>query len=1849
MRLKKCKGTIMLWMVGLLVFQLIGGLPLNAVVRAETAPVVDQKIPKFRADGRPNYVEGEIVVKYKQNGRMRSSMRMNSTFAIESQESLGVKGAELVKVESGQSIDEAITSLKSSGTVEFAQPNYLYYPQVIPTVSDSSWGQLWGLHNTGQSVNGTVGIADVDIDALEAWEYTNLQDEIIVAVIDTGVDITHPDLVGKIWTNPNDTMDDQDNDGNQLVDDVHGWDFANNDNSVFDHAEYDTHGTHVAGTIAAAANAIGVRGVASNVKIMPLKFIDSSGAGSTSNAIKAIEYAIANGAKVINASWGSEANDLALKNAITNSGVLFVAAAGNRTVGANNDVTPIYPASFTSSNIISVAAVDNRGRLASFSNYGALSVDVGAPGVGIYSTFPSSNYAFANGTSMAAPHVAGIAASLFGEKNLTVNEIIELIKSSGTALAELSGKTVTGRMVNIYNSLVTQVSNAAVTLSNQWQAMTSGYTVAFQTGVYGKLIPGDQITMVFPAGTVVPSAISADKILVNGIASGTSAQFVEVSGQSITLHVPAEIGHSTKVSVAINSSAKIVNPLVGSAHRISVSTTADPLPLLSSNYSINFALYSSGKSYTTAFLFWKAPTDATSIVIEQSTDGGAQWTQAIYDSLAPSARSTTVKALTPSTSYKFRMVVTGGMQPGVSELDAVTTDAVPFAIADLASSSSTDSTATFSWTGVTGASVLVLEQLIDDGQGGSIWEKATTALLSPTASSVTATGLLSATTYLFRLSMLSSHYQKSSNIVSVTTNVAPIVPVANLTAGVVTDTTTAFTWHAPIGATAVDLLKSANDGLTWESASTNSPNLLGATTANVTFLLPNMTYLFRLHVTGGVNAGFSNVVVSRTLPYSGLVALNPKLIGARALSNTSVELLFDQPLLISSVGLVSQYTVSENFSNQVADSITVNGQGVDSINVNSQNVDSLNTSSGVVTVESAKLGIDAAKVILTVSPMADFDYSIVVSNTLLGLNGETVDSLIVNRTAKFHGALAGSSVGPISAFVDGTRLELQFAEPLDGKVLPVVGDFSVLKDGQHAAVSSVAIHGNKLILILNAAVTEGQVVLVSYNRTNNQAPLVVYSSGRVVSFAGISVTNRVGQLEVSSAMALSNTVVEVTFNHAVSAAAVDNFSIVGGVSAPTVLSAVIQSETKKVRLTIDSMQEGSLYEVTAAGVSLGKFVRTDRDRAVFVSMGTASLAYTSNRFIESNGNDGSIVTTIGVTLSGTAGEKFSGVTGDDFISTSKVLFANVPAGLTSVVTLTSNMTASISLSGSASAHTNTNDISNLEIIFTDAAFVGGNAFRVNNATKSDFVVDYADPVPTPAPTPTPSPISTATPTPTPSPIPVFLGGGGGGGGGAPVPAPLPAPAPAPVPAPVVPVPSPPIASPSSTPIATPTSLPTPSSTPQSATTPQPKQVAEPDGSYRLFDSSVAVTKGVNTSGNGVTIVKPEADKLQQTITAAGQGQQQSVPRVVIKLPETKESVRVELSTSAMQEGEKKSPGTILDIRNDYVSFQLPIQILENAFAIKGTRVQSADPKVTLTMEPVRGASADLIGTIAANSRAQLVGPIIDFRLHVESGGNNREVRDFNGTYVTRSISLSQGIDPAKTTGALYDPITKQLSFIPSMIDTSTGKTIVRMTSPHNSIYTVVSMDKSFTDLQGHWARGDIEMLANKLVVRGKTEHQFVPDAMITRAEFASLLVRALGLEEESPELGASRFTDVLAANWFAGAIGTAAKAGLVSGYADLTFAPQAPITREQMAVMIVRALSYIGMEIVVSGKEPTLVLRFSDKGDISAWAEDSVAKVLDAQIVQGLTESTFAPAAQATRAQATVMLKRLLKHARFIN
>ena len=444
-------------------------------------------------------------------------------------------GSRLVEVANQAAVNRAVVRLSGNPLVVYAQANTEIKVASAVYPNDPTFGYSWGLNN----------INDVDIDAPEAWGITTGNPYTVVAVLDTGIDLTNPDLASRIWTNPyNDAA-------SGYPYDIHGWNFVANNNNVQDN---NGHGTFVSSIIGAAGNnGTGIAGVAWNVQIMPVKFLDANGVGSTDTAVSAIYYAVNHGAKVINASWGGIDFTQPLYDAVAYANahnVVFVTAAGNE--GVNNDYTPSYPSSLRLPNELSVAAVDSNGQLPSFSNYGARTVDLAAPGVSILGDYPTAFSAnglqVLSGTSMSTAYVSGVAALLAGvHPELTAAQLVQRINATAKPLPGLAGKVITGGIVDAYRALgATDAEVQTIILgSNEFYAHQGGTLSGFITGLYQDLLSRNPD----PAGLAYWSSLitaggATRSAVATAILSSPEALATEVAG-----YYQTDLGRTAPISV----------------------------------------------------------------------------------------------------------------------------------------------------------------------------------------------------------------------------------------------------------------------------------------------------------------------------------------------------------------------------------------------------------------------------------------------------------------------------------------------------------------------------------------------------------------------------------------------------------------------------------------------------------------------------------------------------------------------------------------------------------------------------------------------------------------------------------------------------------------------------------------------------------------------------------------------------------------------------------------------------------------------------------------------------------------------------------------------------------------------------------------------------------------------------------------------------------------------------------------------------------------------------------------------------------------------------------------------------
>lgn len=463
------------------------GLPLLGLALAlATALVGEQAVAtQPRRDARRHTriggfeaAEGEVIVKYRAGRGPAAHGRVVVAADVDDQETLSPRG--VLRLHSRRHGTAALLrQLAADPDVEFAEPNYVRYVTTLP--NDPAMPNLWGLFNTGSNPTGGGGVAGADIDADAAWNTTTGSRAHVVGIIDTGVDYNHPDLAANMWTAPRAF---QVTVGGQVVTcqaGTHGFNaITRSCNPMDDHR----HGTHVAGTIGGVGNnGVGVAGVNWVASMMALKFQGPGGTGYTSDAVLAIEFAIqtkaqfaasnAANVRVLSNSWGGGGHSTALVNAIAAanaSDMLFVAAAGNN--GANNDASPVYPASYTVANMLTVASSTSSDVRSSFSNYGATSVHLAAPGSAILSTTPNNGYMTLQGTSMATPHVSGAAMLALSMCSLTTAQLKSLILTSVDPVPALSGLTITGGRLNAARALAgcTQPTVTAIELTSDLAA-----------------------------------------------------------------------------------------------------------------------------------------------------------------------------------------------------------------------------------------------------------------------------------------------------------------------------------------------------------------------------------------------------------------------------------------------------------------------------------------------------------------------------------------------------------------------------------------------------------------------------------------------------------------------------------------------------------------------------------------------------------------------------------------------------------------------------------------------------------------------------------------------------------------------------------------------------------------------------------------------------------------------------------------------------------------------------------------------------------------------------------------------------------------------------------------------------------------------------------------------------------------------------------------------------------------------------------------------------------------------------------------------------------------------------------
>ncbi len=406
-----------------------------------------------------------------------------------------------------------------------------------------------------------------------------------------------------------------------------------------------------------------------------------------------------------------------------------------------------------------------------------------------------------------------------------------------------------------------------------------------------------------------------------------------------------------------------------------------------------------------------------------------------------------------------------------------------------------------------------------------------------------------------------------------------------------------------------------------------------------------------------------------------------------------------------------------------------------------------------------------------------------------------------------------------------------------------------------------------------------------------------------------------------------------------------------------------------------------------------------------------------------------------------------------------------------------------------------------------------------------------------------------------------------------------------------------------------------------------KEVKQPDG--RVIDQ---------------VVLPPEIiDQLPKLLDQADR------PFIRVVIEDRHPEVQLQLPAGPLGEWMSKHPDLAFEARLSGSSFQLEVSVLDLERLAAQLGVDVKDLQVQIVIETVTGPRLDALVQAAQEQKLKLLSKAIDFRLLISGGGQTLEVSDFGGTYMLKSIVLDEDVQQRNYTAVLYDPTARSFTYVPAVsarLSDGRAESVMRM--PHNSIYAIMeAAPVQFADMTAHWAKPEVAYMATKRIVSGVSPTAYAPDRAITRAEFTALLVRALGIRTEVEPAG-DRFADVPTSAWYASVVEAGAKAGLVSGMSKARFAPEERITREQIAVMLTNARALAVGEATKAGQTMNELNKFDDAGLISSWARNAVAEAAAAGIIQGMGEDRLAPAESATRAQAAVMLARMMRTIGFL-
>ncbi|MCM3626596.1 S-layer homology domain-containing protein [Paenibacillus glycanilyticus] len=420
-----------------------------------------------------------------------------------------------------------------------------------------------------------------------------------------------------------------------------------------------------------------------------------------------------------------------------------------------------------------------------------------------------------------------------------------------------------------------------------------------------------------------------------------------------------------------------------------------------------------------------------------------------------------------------------------------------------------------------------------------------------------------------------------------------------------------------------------------------------------------------------------------------------------------------------------------------------------------------------------------------------------------------------------------------------------------------------------------------------------------------------------------------------------------------------------------------------------------------------------------------------------------------------------------------------------------------------------------------------------------------------------------------------------------------------------------------------------------------------NGATRVFtllvtgkeDSNTGTNPNGNSGGNGTDAI-PAAEKAEDNDAAVKNKVSGGHSLVTIDVSASAASGKAKFTVKALLELAASKPDTVLVVKNQQGSYTFPLKLLAQILKANGI-TDTANAIWTFSIQSPPADLAAKLNKEAADQDITTVGHAVDFSITVQSGAQTVVVTSFGGAYVERTMTVEDVQEAAQLTVLVFDPSAGTFSPVPAVRSAKDGKTVLAIKSMGNSIYTAARLDRAFTDTGSHWAKADIALLAGKGILNGVTMGKFEPERAVTRAEFAAMLVRALGIRQ----IGEARtFKDVAVGSWYEETVRLASGAGIINGYEDGTFRPNSKVTREEMAIMAVKAL-----ELATGSKLVAADLNYKDSGQISNWAADAVGKAAGAGLLKGMPDGSFVPAGSVTRAEAATLLKRLLVSAGLLN